>query len=118
MKICKLVERLQVRILQGDTETDVTSVVYDSRKVTEGCLFVCISGAAFDGHSFIAEAIEQGAAAVLIEEGRLPADREFPADVCVLEIKDTRYGLAMVSAAWFGYPAEEIPVIGITGTKG
>ena len=118
MKICKLVERLQVRILQGDTETDVTSVVYDSRKVTEGCLFVCISGAAFDGHSFMAEAIEKGAAAVLIEEGRMPADREFPADVCVLEIKDTRYGLAMVSAAWFGYPAEESPVIGITGTKG
>ena len=86
---------------------------YDSRKTGEGALFVCIRGAAADGHKFAAQAAEKGAAALVVEE---PVD--VPEEVTVIQVRDSRYALAVLSAAWFGYPAEHLKVIGITGTKG
>ena len=53
--------------VSGNDETEVSALVYDSRKIEKGCAFVCIKGAAFDGHSKIGEAIENGAAAVIAE---------------------------------------------------
>jgi len=62
----KLLERLDYRVIQGDTEIEITELVYDSRKLVKGCLFVCIKGTVVDGHTFITEAAEKGAAAVLV----------------------------------------------------
>ena len=90
---------------------EITDIVYDSRKVTPGCLFVCLRGAAVDGHDFAAKAAEQGAAAILAEE---PITLPVP----VLVVENTRKALAEVSAAFFGHPAEALTVIGLTGTKG
>lgn len=92
-------------------ETEITGVVYDSRKVIPGCAFVCLRGAKADGHRFAQQAAQQGAAVIVAEE---PVDCSAP----VVVIPDTRYGLAVLSAAWFGHPAREMKVIGITGTKG
>ena len=92
-------------------DTEITGVVYDSRKVVPGCLFLCLKGAQVDGHRFAAQAAEAGAAVILAEH---PVDCPAP----VVVVPDTRYALAVVSAAWFGHPAEEMKVIGITGTKG
>ncbi|MDO5702051.1 MAG: UDP-N-acetylmuramoyl-L-alanyl-D-glutamate--2,6-diaminopimelate ligase [Lachnospiraceae bacterium] len=118
MKLGKLTERLEVRYVQGGPETEISEVVYDSRKVTEGCLFICIAGSVFDGHTKAAEAAKAGAAAILIQDGLLPEDAEIPDTVTLAATADTRIGLAVVSAAWFGYPADTLPVIGVTGTKG
>ena len=90
---------------------EITDIVYDSRKVTPGFLFVCLRGAAVDGHDFAAKAAEQGAAAILAEE---PITLPVP----VLVVENTRKALAEVSAAFFGHPAEALTVIGLTGTKG
>ena len=109
----KLLERLEYEVIQGDTDIEITDLVYDSRKISEGCLFVCIKGAAADGHTFVKEAAGKNAAAVLVQD-----NVEVPEHVTVIKVKDTRYGLALVSAAWFHYPAEELKVIGVTGTKG
>lgn len=92
-------------------DTEITGVVYDSRKVVPGCLFLCLKGAQVDGHRFAAQAAEAGAAVILAEH---PVDCPAP----VVVVPDTRYALAVVSAAWFGHPAKEMKVIGITGTKG
>ena len=116
MKCTELLERLNYTVVKGSAETDISDVVCDSRRVTEGALFVCICGANSDGHRFIPEVAEKGAAAILVQEDHMPDD--LPENVTVISTEDTRYGLAAVSAAWFGYPAEKIPVIGITGTKG
>ncbi|MDQ9821929.1 Mur ligase domain-containing protein, partial [Acinetobacter sp. 163] len=70
-------------------ETEVTAVVNDSRKLEQGCLFICIKGAAFDGHTFAAEAVEKGAAVLLVQE---PVD--VPDEVTVIQVEDTRYGMA------------------------
>lgn len=118
MKLAKLLERLECRILAGSTDREISGVVYDSRKVTEGSLFVCIIGANSDGHTYLKDVIDKGASAVLVERGHIPTDLTFPETVTVVETEDTRIGLAYVSAAWFDYPSEHFPVIGITGTKG
>lgn len=112
-KLNSLLERLAHQVIQGRTDIEITELVYDSRKLCKGCLFVCIKGTVTDGHTFVAEAAEKGAAAVLVQE-----EVTVPEGMTVIRIKDTRYGLALVSAAWFHHPAEELKVIGVTGTKG
>ena len=97
---------------------DITGLVYDSRKAGPGTLFVCIVGTNSDSHRFLPQVFESGAAAVLVEKGHMPEGLKIPEHVTVYETEDTRLGLALASAAWFGYPAEQIPVIGVTGTKG
>ena len=113
MKLSDILEGITYTCLQGDPDTEITALAYDSRKASEGCMFVCIRGAAVDGHRFAADVAAKGAAALLTEE---PV--KVPAGVCVICVQDTRYALAFASAAWFGHPARELKTIGITGTKG
>ncbi|MCD7866977.1 MAG: UDP-N-acetylmuramoyl-L-alanyl-D-glutamate--2,6-diaminopimelate ligase [Clostridiales bacterium] len=113
MNLSYLLERLAYSCLQGSTDREVTAVVYDSRKATEGCLFLCIRGAVADGHTFASEVAAKGAGTLIVEE---PVD--VPEDVTVILVDDTRYAMAFISAAWFGHPAERLKTIGITGTKG
>jgi UDP-N-acetylmuramoyl-L-alanyl-D-glutamate--2,6-diaminopimelate ligase len=113
MKLSSLLERIEYTCLQGSLDTEVTSVVYDSRKVEEGSLFLCIRGAVSDGHKYIPDVVAKGAKTLIVEEAA-----EVPADVTVILVKDTRYAMAFISAAYFGYPAEKLKTIGITGTKG
>lgn len=113
MKCSQLFERLIYHCIQGDMDKEVTAVVNDTRKLCPGCLFICIRGASFDGHGFAEEACKKGAAVLVVEE---PV--EVPSDVTVIQVKSTRYAMALISAAWFGYPAGELTTIAVTGTKG
>ena len=113
MRLDTLLERLEYKVVQGSAETEVTTLINDSRKVENVSVFVCISGAVSDGHKYAAEVAEKGAAALVVEK-----DVEVPADVTVIKVEDTRYALALMSAAYFGYPAEKLKIVGITGTKG
>lgn len=108
-----LLERLEYECLQGSLEKEITDLVYDSRKVIPGSLFVCVKGTAVDGHSFAAEVAKKGAAVLIVSE-----EVTVPESVTLIKVKDTRYALALLSAAWFDYPAEQLKVIGVTGTKG
>lgn len=115
MKLTELLCKLDYECIQGSTDLEVGQVVYDSRKITEGCLFICIAGANFDGHDFAAEAMEKGARVLIVSrEVSETAGR----DVTVIKVTDTRYAMAFISAAYFGYPAEKLRIIGVTGTKG
>ena len=117
MVLAALLEKLEYELVSGSEEMQIENVVYDSRKVTEGSLFICIEGGTADGHTFIPDVVKKGAKALIVTKdvsGLLPAD----ADVTVIRVKDSRYALAFVSAAYFGHPAEKLKVIGITGTKG
>ncbi len=109
----QLLERLEYACIQGTTDKTITDLVYDSRKVTKDSLFVCIKGTVVDGHTFAADVAEKGATVLVVSE-----DVEVPEQVTVIKVKDTRYALALLSAAYFDYPAEQVKVIGITGTKG
>lgn len=113
MKLSALLERLEYTCCQGTVEQEVSTVVYDSRKVQENSLFICIRGAVVDGHKFVSDVIEKGAKVLVVEE-----NVQAPENVTVILVKDTRYAMAFISAAYFGYPAEQLKTIGITGTKG
>ena len=111
----ELLAKVEYECIRGSMEQEVTDIVYDSRKVEKGCMFVCIPGAKADGHDYAKGAVEAGASVLLVEkEVEIPAE----AEVTVIKVNDTHYAMAFVSAAFFGYPAEQMKIIGITGTKG
>ena len=114
MKLTELTKDLPCTLLQGDFERDITALIYDSRKVVPGSLFVCVSGTVSDGHKYIPMALERGAAVLAVEH---PVDG-IPESVTVLQVESGRRTLAVLSAAWFGHPARELTTIAVTGTKG
>ena len=109
----QLLERLEYECVQGSLDKEITDLVYDSRKAATDSLFVCVKGTTVDGHSFAADVVQKGATVLVVSE-----DVNVPETVTVVKVADTRYALALLSAAWFDYPAEQLKVIGITGTKG
>lgn len=116
MFVCKdLLKGLTYECVKGKDTKEVTEVVIDSRKITPGCLFICICGYKTDGHDFAIEAVKKGAAALVVQKNiELPED----SNTAVIRVADTRYAMAFISAAYFGNPADRLKVIGITGTKG
>lgn len=104
---------MEYNVAQGNADTCISTLVYDSRKVEKDSVFVCISGSIRDAHDFIPDVVEKGAAAVIVEK-----DVKVREDVTVIRVENTRYALACMAAAYFGYPAEQLKTIGITGTKG
>lgn len=113
MKLSKLLERLDYTCDQGNLDTEVADIVNDSRKVQKGSLFFCIKGAVTDGHIYVPDVVEKGASVLVVQD---PV--EAPEHVTVIRVKDSRYAMAVIAAAWYDYPAEKMKVIGITGTKG
>lgn len=95
------------------------SLCYDSRKVTNGAVFICLKGAIFDGHAFFDKAASQGADCIVVSDSGIYAEKtaENP-EFSVILVKDSRKALALLSAEFFGYPASKLFTIGITGTKG
>ena len=93
----------------GDVEC--SGICYDTRTMVPGCLFVALPGYKTDGHKYIAQALEQGAAAVLCQH---PPEGEGP----WLVTPDARAALAAVSANWFGHPARDLTLLAVTGTNG
>jgi UDP-N-acetylmuramoyl-L-alanyl-D-glutamate--2,6-diaminopimelate ligase len=83
----------------------------DSRLVTEGDLFICLPGATVDGHDFAAQAVAQGAIAIVVQ-------RRLDLPVPQLLVKDVRYALAVIACHFFDYPSQKLKVIGVTGTNG
>lgn len=113
MRLAKLLERVHYTVLQGSDQVEITGIINDSRKAEKGSLFFCIKGAVKDGHDYAEAVAQAGAAAILVED---PVN--VPGNVTVIRVSDTRMAMALVAAAWYGYPAEKLRVIGITGTKG
>ena len=110
--LAELVDALPQARLRGRADVQIGALSHDSRRVTPGGLFVAYRGVEVDGHAFIPAALEQGAAAVVAERqiDGLP--------VPLVLVPDGREALAYLAAAWFGYPARNLTVVGVTGTDG
>ncbi|MBR2724929.1 MAG: UDP-N-acetylmuramoyl-L-alanyl-D-glutamate--2,6-diaminopimelate ligase [Ruminococcus sp.] len=113
MKLKDLLLSIPYKIIQGTDNTEASDVIYDSRKIIEGCCFVCIKGYAVDGHKFAADAVEKGAASLIVTE-----DIDVPENITVIKVDDARVALSKMSAEFFSNPAKELITIGVTGTKG
>ena len=108
-----LLKNLDYQIIKGTREGEITALVYDSRRVTKDCMFVCIKGAVYDSHEHVEEITAKGARVIVAER-----EVEVPEGVTLVLVADTRYALSLLSAAYFDHPADRLKVIGITGTKG
>lgn len=93
-----------------DLNSEITAVVSNSAKIVPGCLFVCIKGARFDGHTKAAQAIERGAAAVVTQR-TLGLENE-------ITVGDTRRALGPLCAAFHGHPERKMKLAAVTGTNG
>lgn len=113
MLLKDIIKGLDIIEIIGDVNIEIKDIVYDSRKAGEGSLFVCIDGFKTDGHRFVPQALENGTKVFLVQK-----DIEVPEEVTVVKAKDTRYGLAHVSANFYHHPSKKFKLIGITGTKG
>lgn len=92
---------------------EITGIHYDSRRVEPGFVFVCIKGFRLDGHSFVRDAFERGAVAVIIEK-----KIAVPQGVAWVQVRDTRSALAAISANFYHHPSRELFLCGVTGTNG
>ena len=114
MKLYKVLKDIDCMIIKGDTNIDITSICYDSRKAKENSIFVCINGTKVNGHDFINEAIKNGAVAIVVEE-------EFQltsGDIALIKVKNTKIALASIANLFYKEPSKEIELIGVTGTNG
>lgn len=116
MKLNELCRDFEYKLLQGEATEEINDIKYDSRGVSEGDIFVCISGVLTDGHKYIKGAVDKGASAVILEKEEYAGD--IPENVAVIKVDCTRAAMAKMSAVFFGYPAKKLTTIGITGTKG
>lgn len=116
MKLRDLCRGQEYTLIQGSLDTYVSNIAYDSRKISEGDMFVCISGAVTDGHQYIYQALEKGASVIAVENKA--AAEVIPNHITVIWFASARRALAGISAAYFSYPSERLTTIGITGTKG
>jgi UDP-N-acetylmuramoyl-L-alanyl-D-glutamate--2,6-diaminopimelate ligase len=115
----------------GSRTREITSLVYDSRRVVPGSIFVAIKGYHTDGHSYIPQARERGAAAIVVEgwnarhlarwqaeHGGSPLSSPEQAPPTLISVPNSRAVLAPLAAAFYDYPAQRLGVVGVTGTKG
>jgi UDP-N-acetylmuramoyl-L-alanyl-D-glutamate--2,6-diaminopimelate ligase len=100
--------------LQGSADMEISAVVFDSRKVVPGTLFVAIKGTVSDGHDYISQAIADGAVAVICEE--LPA--RVTGEVDFLMVADSSAALGIVASNFYGNPSSSLKLVGVTGTNG
>lgn len=108
MKLSELLSK--VNVLGDYVDCDITDITSDTRKVKKGCVFVCIKGANFDGHSAVKQVFADGAAAVVVER-KTGAENE-------VVVENTRQAYALMCAAFNGNPADSLKLIGLTGTNG
>lgn len=114
MKLSQLIAAVTPAKVVGNVNSDVASLGFDSRRVTPGQLFFALKGEAADGHDFISGAVAKGATAVVCEH--LPASCD--EKVCYIEVPDSHYAMGCIAAEFYGHPARQLKLVGITGTNG
>jgi UDP-N-acetylmuramoyl-L-alanyl-D-glutamate--2,6-diaminopimelate ligase len=109
--LADIASALAVEIAPPASHLEISGISYDSRKVALGDLFCCIPGTLTDGHLFADPAVNAGAVALLVE-------RSLGLGVPELVVADARRGSAVAAAAFYGRPADQLLMLGITGTNG
>jgi UDP-N-acetylmuramoyl-L-alanyl-D-glutamate--2,6-diaminopimelate ligase len=122
-KLTDILRGLKMLETQGDTSVHISKIVFDSRKVEAGCLFVAVRGTQVDGHDFIEKAIASGATAILCEEipanSKLETQNSKLTEGCVfVKTDDSARALGIAAANFYDNPTEKLKVIGVTGTNG
>ncbi|MBO6159574.1 MAG: UDP-N-acetylmuramoyl-L-alanyl-D-glutamate--2,6-diaminopimelate ligase [Firmicutes bacterium] len=115
MQIQELLKKVPFELVWGDLNGHITGICHDNRKIKKGDAFVCIRGARFDTHDRISDLIQAGAALIVTER---PVDIPEDATIPIIRVESCRKASSLLSAAFYGWPAEKLTLIGITGSKG
>ncbi|WP_373598449.1 UDP-N-acetylmuramoyl-L-alanyl-D-glutamate--2,6-diaminopimelate ligase [Paraclostridium bifermentans] len=113
MLLKDVIKGLEVLDIKGSLDIEIDNIQYDSRKVEDNGLFICIKGFTVDGHNFIDMAIEKGAKAFLVQE-----DVDIREGITFIKVKNTREDMAKVADNFYNHPSQRFDVIGVTGTNG
>ena len=116
MDLAQLLINLDYKATADLAGIEISEITSDSRNVKPGSIFVAVEGLTVDGHSFVENAINAGCAAIVVRQS-------YPVSIVEgkpvkIEVPDTRVALGKMAAAFFGNPADELTLIGITGTNG
>jgi UDP-N-acetylmuramoyl-L-alanyl-D-glutamate--2,6-diaminopimelate ligase len=115
VRLAKLLRGVETRTAAVDGELQISEIVYDSRQVKPGGLFVAIHGEKTDGNKFISDSLSRGAVAVISEQAK---PGTIPAEVPWIQVTNSRKALAISAANFYARPAEVLKLIGVTGTNG
>jgi UDP-N-acetylmuramoyl-L-alanyl-D-glutamate--2,6-diaminopimelate ligase len=114
MKLDKILKNIEVVSSSGKRTPEITDIVFDSRKIVPGCLFVAVKGTITDGHEYIPVALTAGAAAVICES--LPENPD--KDICWIRTNDSAKALGLAASNFYGNPSNSLKLVGVTGTNG
>ena len=107
--------------VKGNENLEIKAICSDSRKVGAGSMFIAVKGYASDGHSYIAQAIASGAAAIVYEDETALSEQLAKAgnpDVCLVKVQASRKAVAIMAANFYDNPSRKLTLVGITGTNG
>lgn len=113
MNLHRLLQGVNILSSIGRLDKDITGISSDSRTVEPGHAFVCYEGVNVDGHTFIPQAIQNGATTIIGEKSE-----SVPSDVTYIQTPNGRIAFSLIAANWHGNPADRLKLIGITGTNG
>lgn len=113
MKLSQLLQSLSALEVEGSLDREITGLAYDSRRVTQGTVFVALRGQNTDGHTYINDAIDRGAVAIICERNGFSSAR-----ATKIVVTDARETMGHAATAFYGNPSAKLKVIGVTGTNG
>lgn len=110
----EILYKVSLLSVTGKTDLEVKNICFDSRQVEEGSLFIALTGTQADGHDYIEQALEKGAAAVMVE--KMPAS--WPENVVFIQVENSAKALAVAASNYYGNPSARLNLVGVTGTNG
>lgn len=114
MKLNELLEGLDYEVISGKDDIEVKDICWDSRRVTQKSLFICVKNRNVDRHEYAAAAVEKGAVALIIEHDV----EKIPEGITVIKVQNSKKAMAKVASTYFGEPSKKFNLIGVTGTNG
>lgn len=114
MKLIELLKNIDYKILSGNIDIEVEGIEYDSRKILDNYVFIAMIGTTTDGHKYISSAIDKGAKVIIVEKNI----EEYIDGITYVYVSNIRHQLGFIASNYYGYPQDNIKIIGITGTNG
>ena len=115
MKLLReILYKVEINSISGNTSLEVNNIEFDSRLIKEGDIYVAVNGVNVDGHTFISQAVQNGAKCIVCE--KIPEQKN--QEVVYVNVKSSRKALAIISSNYFDNPSSKLNLIGVTGTNG
>jgi len=110
----EILYKVEINSISGNTSLEVNNIEFDSRLIKEGDIYVAVNGVNVDGHTFISQAVQNGAKCIVCE--KIPKQKN--QEVVYVNVKSSRKALAIISSNYFDNPSSKLNLIGVTGTNG